>query len=366
MIEKDLTLLDYSPASTLVLGEHIPEKPKYPVINAHTHLGLRIKRPKALEDRIVRALAPLHVPVKKTLEQFRRKYKTRSIDEVIRTMDTCNVEKLVDLDGIAPLKEYSKIYEEYPDRFMIFHVLRFEDIDAPNYGGKKAAELEQAVSDGARGLKIHKVLGLTVRDRSSRIVPVDDSRFDPVFEKAAELDVPILLHVSDPASFFLPVDRHNPSYVILRYWYPEWSFYGPEYPDKMEILKQRDNVLERHPETIFIGAHHGNYPENLGYVASLLDRYDNFYVEFSARYKTLGLQPYTTRRHFIKYQDRILFGTDGCPNIPQYRAYFRFLETEDEYFDGRPWGDRIYGINLPDGVLEKIYRKNAEKIIPHY
>ncbi|MCW4019796.1 MAG: amidohydrolase family protein [Candidatus Bathyarchaeota archaeon] len=364
MVEENLLFKDYKPVSTLVLDEHVPDKAKYPLINAHTHLGLRIKRPKEMEDMIAQALAPVHVPVKKTLEQFRRKYKSRPIEKVIETMDACNVDKLVDLDGISPLREYVKIYADSPDRFIIFYVLRFEDIDDPKYGEKKATELEEAVSNGARGLKIHKVLGLTIRDKPGRIVAVDDSRFDPVFEKAGDLGVPVLIHVSDPAAFFLPVDRHNPSYVILKYTSPEWSFYGPEYLDKWEILRQRDNVLERHPKTIFIGAHQGNYPENLGYVASLLDKYDNFYVEFSARYRTLGLQPYTARKHFIKYQDRILFGTDGCPNTLQYQTYFRFLETEDEYFDGRPWGDRIYGINLPDNVLAKIYRKNADKIIP--
>jgi len=360
----DLLLRDYEPFSTLVLEEHVPSEAKYPLVNAHTHLGLRIKRPRILEDMIARALAPVHLPFNNTVEQLKQRYKPCPIGEVTRTMDACNVAKLVDLDGVSPLNEYSKIYEDYADRFAVFYVLRFEDVNDPHYGERKAAELEEAVSYGARGLKVHKVLGLTVKDTTGRVIPVDDPRFDSVWEKAGELGLPVLIHSSDPAAFFLPVDRHNPSYVTLRYDYPEWSFYGPDYPDKMKILRQRDNVLSKHPRTIFIGAHHGNYPENLAYVSALLEKHSNFYVEFSARYRTLGLQPYTARKHFVEYQDRILFGTDGCPSIAEYRTYFRFLETEDEYFDGRAWGDRIYAINLPDQVLEKIYRRNAEKIIP--
>jgi len=359
MSEEHLLLRDWRPKSTLVLDEHIPEKARYSAINVHTHLGFMVKRTPNVDSKIMRALGRSELSL-----SFKRLGRRYQIDEVIKIMDACNVKKVVDLDGVPPIKEYTKIYKDYPDRFIVFYILSFEDIDDPKYGEKRAEELEEAVSQGARGLKVFKELGLRVRDKSGRLVPVDDPRFDPVWEKAGELGVPVLIHTSDPASFFLPVDRFNPSYVTLRYNHPDWSFYGPQFPEKMELLKQRNNVIERHPKTIFIGAHHGNYPENLSYVSSLLDKYNNFYVEFSARLVPLGLQPYTARRHFIKYQDRILFGTDGCPDETQYRTYFRFLETEDEYFDGRPWGERIYGINLPDNVLEKIYRKNAEKIIP--
>mgnify|MGYP000091238986 CR=1 FL=1 len=360
MSDEDLFLRDWEPKSTLVLDEHIPEKARYPVINVHTHLGLRVKRTPNVDMKIARALGRSEISL--SFNQIRRRY---SIDEVIKIMDACNVEKIVDLDGVPPIKEYSKIYKDLPDRIIVFYILSFEDIDDPKYGEKRAAELEEAVSQGARGLKVFKELGLKIKDKTGRLVPVDDPRFNPIWEKAGELSIPVLIHTSDPVAFFLPVDRFNPRYVVLRYRHPEWSFYGPQYPGKMDLLKQRNKVIENHPKTIFIGAHYGNYPENLGYVSSLLDKYDNFYVEFSARLSPLGLQPHTARRHFIEYQDRILFGTDGCPDMSQYRTYFRFLETDDEYFDGHPWGERIYGLNLPDNVLEKIYRKNAEKIIPN-
>ena len=358
--EEDLLLKDWRPKSTFVLEEHIPEKAKYPVINVHTHLGTMVKRTISAEQvvqRLARALG------RKSSEDLRKEVKPRyTIEELVKIMDECNVERLVDLDGIPPLKEYLKIYKDYPDRFTVFYVLSFEDVDDPKYGEKRAAELEEAVSQGARGLKVHKVLGLTIRDKKGRVIPVDDPRFDPIWEKAGELGIPVLIHSSDPAAFFLPVDRFNPYYVTLKYSHPNWSFYGPQFPEKMEILKQRDHVLEKHPKTIFIGAHYGNYPENLNYVSSVLDKYDNLYIDCS-RMPWLGLIPYSSRRHFIKYQDKILFGTDSADK-DHWRTYFQFLETDDEYFDGRPWGDRIYGIYLPDDVLEKVYWKNAEKIIP--
>jgi predicted TIM-barrel fold metal-dependent hydrolase len=359
MPEDHLLLRDWRPRSTLVLEEHIPERARYPAVNVHTHLGLNLRRVPRVDEKIAQALLR-----NETSFSFRKRRRRYAVDEIIEIMDACNVERVIDLDGVPPVKDYMKPYRDYPDRFTVFYILSFEGIDDPKYGEKRAEELEEAVSQGARGLKVFKELGLKVRDKSGRLIPVDDPRFNPVWEKAGELGVPVLIHTSDPAAFFLPVDRFNPRYVTLRYTRPDWSFHGPDYPEKMELLRQRDNVIKRYPKTIFIGAHHGNYPENLKYIASLLEKYRNFYVEFSARLSPLGLQPYTARSHFIKYQDRILFGTDGCPTVQQYRTYFRFLETYDEYFDGHPWGERIYGIGLPDDVLEKIYRKNAERIIP--
>ncbi|OPZ81037.1 MAG: methionyl-tRNA synthetase [bacterium ADurb.Bin431] len=149
---------------------------------------------------------------------------------------------------------------------------------------------------------------------------------------------------------------------------PEWSFYGDQYPEKEEILAARNRVIARHPNTIFIGAHFGNLPEDLATVAGWLESWPNFYVDIDARISELGRQPYSARRFFLKYQDRILFGTDTPCRADAYRLYFRFLETDDEYIDPTPahklqgrW--MIYGLYLPDEVLEKIYNKNALKIL---
>jgi predicted TIM-barrel fold metal-dependent hydrolase len=220
---------------------------------------------------------------------------------------------------------------------------------------------------GARGLKIAKDLGLSFKDKSGKLIPVDDPRIDPIWEKCGELGIPVEIHVSDPKAFFTPVDEFNERYDELGA-HPGWSFYGDEFPSKEEILAQRNRVIARHPNTIFIGAHMGNLPEELHIVANWLDVYPNFYVDIDARISDIGRQPYTARKFLIKYQDRVLFGTDTPCNAEAYRIYYRFLETDDEYFD--PAGGHhlqgrwmIYGVHLPDEVLEKIYNKNALKIL---
>jgi predicted TIM-barrel fold metal-dependent hydrolase len=176
-----------------------------------------------------------------------------------------------------------------------------------------------------------------------------------------------MIHVSDPKAFFTPLDRYNERYDEL-ITHPGWLFYGKDYPSKDEILAQRNRVIARHPNTIFIGAHMGNLPEELDRVGEWLDQYPNFYVDIDARISELGRQPYTARKFMLKYQDRVLFGTDTAPNAEAYRIYYRFLETDDEYFD--PSGGHhlqgrwmIYGVHLPDEVLEKIYNKNAQRIL---
>jgi predicted TIM-barrel fold metal-dependent hydrolase len=181
--------------------------------------------------------------------------------------------------------------------------------------------------------------------------------------------VPVLIHTSDPAAFFQPTDRHNEHYLTLRRA-PDWSAAG-SYFSKKQLLEQRERLVSRHRNTTFICAHVANYPENLAFVSAFLEKNPNAFIDISARIDELGRQPYSARRFFIRHQDRVLFGTDMPLRTDIYRCYYRFLETEDEYFDypdyvgiwGRSrWG--IYGLHLPDEVLEKIYRTNALRIIP--
>ena len=332
----DLKLLDWRPKSQMVVKETIVLKPKYPVIDIHNHLG-------ALEN------------TKKYLEE----------------MDKAGVWKCVSLDGNSKddvYIEHLRVSQSVSkDRFIVFFRPDFSKIDEPDFGRKEAEKLEKAVKMGARGLKIAKNLGLTEKDKSGKLIPVDDPRIDPIWAKCGELGIPVMIHVSDPKAFFTPVDKYNERYDELGA-HPNWSFYGDEYPSKEEILAQRNRVIARHPETIFIGAHMGNLPEELHTVAKWLEVYPNFYVDIDARISELGRQPRTTREFLIKYQDRVMFGTDTPPNAEAYQIYYRFLETDDEYFD--PAGGHhlqgrwmIYGVYLPDEVLEKIYNKNALKIL---
>jgi len=215
---------------------------------------------------------------------------------------------------------------------------------------------------------VTKEVGLFFKDSDGRYIPVEDERLFPIWRRAGELGKPVLIHVSDPVAFFLPVDERNEHYLTLQE-FPAWSFYGSFY-SKWELLEQRNRVIATHSQTRFILPHVANNPEDLDSVARLLDRFPNVVIDFSARIDELGRQPYTARDFFIAYQDRILFGIDMPVRADIYRCYFRFLETRDEYFEypdyiGR-WGYsrwRIYGLGLPDEVLRKIYFENAERVI---
>lgn len=334
--ENDLKLVDWQPKSQLVVKETKILKPKFPVIDIHNHLGNLSNTEKYLEE-----------------------------------MNEAGVWMCVSLDGRSKDDAYKKHLEVSgsvsTERFLVFFVPDFSKIDEPDFGKKEAQKLEESVKMGIRGLKVAKSLGLTIKDKSGKLVPVDDPRLDPIWAKCGELGIPVMIHVSDPKAFHTgPIDRYNERYDELSR-HPNWSFYGGGYPSKDEILEQRNRVIARHPNTIFIGAHMGNLPEELGRVSMWLEKYPNFYVDIDARISELGRQPYTARRFMIQYQDRVLFGMDDAPNAEKYRGYFRFLETDDEYFESVPAGKQgrwmIYGLYLPDGVLEKIYNKNALKIL---
>lgn len=335
----DLRLLDWQPVSQMVVSETRIEKAKFPVIDVHNHLGDLAKTQQYLDE-----------------------------------MDKAGVWKCVSLDANSKddfYKEHLKVSEGISkDRFILYFRPDWVRIDEPDFGKKEAAKLEGAVKMGIRGVKVSKALGLAHRDKNGKLIRVDDPRLDPIWAKCGELGIPVEIHVSDPKAFFTPLDEKNERYDELGA-HPDWSFYGGDYPAKDEILDARNRVIKKHANTIFIGAHFGNLPEDLNKVGQWLDEYPNFYVDVDARISELGRQPYTARKFMIKYQDRILFGTDTEPNAEAYRLYFRFLETDDEYIDPAPAHQQqgrwmIYGLYLPDEVLEKIYNKNALAIFDKF
>jgi len=333
----DLKLLDWQPKSMLVVKETRIVKPRFPVIDLHNHLR-----------------------------------DLKKAEYYLSEMDKAGVLMCVSLDGRSAgdfYKEHLKVSQSISkDRFLVFFSPDFSRIDEPDFGKKEAAKLEEAVRLGAKGLKIFKTLGLELKDKTGKLIPVDDPRIDPIWAKCGELGIPVMIHVSDPKAFFTPVDKYNERYDELGA-HPDWSFVGEKYIySKEEILAQRNRVFAKHPNTIFIGAHVGNLPEELGIVSIWLEQYPNFYVDIDARISELGRQPYTARKFMIQYQDRITFGTDTPPDAEAYFSYYRFLETDDEYIDpssGHHLQGRwmIYGLYLPDEVLEKIYNKNALKIL---
>jgi predicted TIM-barrel fold metal-dependent hydrolase len=303
--------------------------------------------------------------------------------ELLAVMDRRNIQTMVNLTGgVGPgLEDSIRHYEAAaPGRFVTFTEPSFYRIQEPGFAKWQAEEVARAKSAGARGVKVLKTLGLFLREPigTGPLVKVDDPRFDPLWEAAGALGLPVAIHVSDPEAFFLPTDRFNERYEELSN-HPDWSFHGRDYPSNQELLEARNRVLARHPRTTFVVLHVGNNAENLAYVSECLDRFPNMNVEIGARIGELGRQPRTSRRFFDRYQDRILFGTDAVPHgneTPQqvfgdqlYEIYYRCLETEDEYFDYAPaavppqgrW--RIYGLGLPEPILKKVYHDTAARIL---
>ena len=303
--------------------------------------------------------------------------------ELLAVMERKNIRAMVNLTGgyEKGLAETVARYDRpYPGRFYTFAEPSYSRFKERDYPKLQAQAIEQAHRDGARGLKILKTLGLYLRENitSGSLVKIDDARFDSMWDACAQLNIPAAIHVSDPIAFFTPTDRFNERYEELNN-HPDWSFYGGDFPTNEELLAARNRVMGRHPKTQFVVLHVGNFAEDLQNVSDNLERYPNMFVDIAARIGELGRQPRTARRFFDKYQDRILFGTDATPHgddYPQqvfndklYEIYFRFLETEDEYFDYAPakvppqgrW--KIYGINLPDSILSKVYYENAVRVL---
>jgi predicted TIM-barrel fold metal-dependent hydrolase len=297
-----------------------------------------------------------------------------SVEELLTMMDEMNVGVIVDLDGMENkemlITHIERFKAKAPDRF--YHMggidwSKWEE-KGSKFGDWAAKQVEEQVKLGASGIKIWKNLGLHIKDPQGNLVKVDDPRLDPIFETAASLKIPVYMHISDPVAFFDPVDQFNERIDDLGE-HPEWSFFGPQFPSFLEVIEQFASRIRRHKKTQFIGCHVASYAENLTWVSSLLDECPNLCVDISERIGELGRQPYTTRKFFIQYADRIIFGIDRLPDKVWYQIYARFLETDDEYFNYDPtypprqgrWF--IYGIYLPDEVLGKVYYKNLSRIL---
>jgi predicted TIM-barrel fold metal-dependent hydrolase len=351
-----LDINEYQPKSMLSVEETPVERSRFPVIDFHTHLTFGREG----AARVNFSMPPA---------------------ELLEVMDRRNVRTMVNLTGGAGagVKPFVEALDRaHPGRFITFTQPFYRQMAEPAYAKAQADGIAAAKQAGARGLKILKSLGLVVRDADKRLIKVDDPRFDPMWEACGALNMPVAIHVSDPAAFFLPTDRFNERFEELNN-HPNWSFHGRDFPSNEELLAARDRVFARHPKTQFVALHVGHFSENLAHVGESLDRFPNMHVDIAARVGELGRQPRTARKFFERYQDRILFGTDAVPmgfSTPQqifgdelYRIYYRFLETQDEYFDYAPapvppqgrW--RIYGIGLPEAILRKVYYDNAARLM---
>ena len=359
-----LPLSEYQPKSMLHVRETRVERARFPLIDIHTHISVSANSEHGVDIGAERNY--LGTP-----------------EELLTVMDRKNIRSMVNLTGgfeNGLTDVISRYDQRFPDRFYSFAEPSYARFLEPNYPRLQADAIETAHRAGAKGLKILKTLGLYLRENiiSGKLVKIDDARFDPMWDACGQLNMPVAIHVSDPIAFFTPTDRYNERYEELNN-HPDWSFYGHDFPSNAELLDARNRVFARHPKTQFIALLAGNFAEDLGHVSESLDHYPNMSIDIAARIGELGRQPRTARRFFDKYQNRILFGTDATPHgdeTPQqifndklYEIYYRFLETGDEYFDYAPanvppqgrW--RIYGIELPEAILKKVYNGNAARLL---
>jgi predicted TIM-barrel fold metal-dependent hydrolase len=270
------------------------------------------------------------------------------------------------------------------DKFEFFVNVSWNRVEEPGWGDFEADRFEREVGFGAKGIKFFKAMGLGARDADEKLIPIDDPRFDPIMQRAAKLNAVVAIHVGDPKAFFEPPTPQNERYDELKLA-PDWSFYGQDYPSFMQIWRQAERLIARHPATTFLLIHLG-MSEDLDYMEKLLDAHPNVYVDTSARVPEFGRHPADkTRRFFVKFQDRILFGTDLAVSpdnwqlgsvsetpvgledaVKFYQAHFRFFETDQKQIEhptpiqGR-W--KVDAINLPREVLRKLYYDNAERLI---
>jgi len=364
--KEPLALSDFRPKSMLHVKETQVAKARFPVIDVHSHLSWTAKGDKGVStgDKVTLSITG---------------------KDALAIMDRKNVRTMVNLTGGtgAGLEETIAAFDKtHPGRFLTCAEPSYGSFLETRYPQIQADAIAAAAKAGAHGLKVLKTLGLYLREQltDGPLVKVDDKRFDPMWEDCAAHHQPVFIHIGDPEAFFLPVDCTNERWDELGH-HPDWSFYGKDFPSFKELMDARDRVFARHPKTSFVALHVGHDAENLEFVAQSLDKFPNMTVELGARIGELGRQPRTARRFFEKYQDRILFGTDAVPppdgdNYPQqvfkdelYEIYYRFLETEDEYFDYAPapvppqgrW--RIYGVGLPEAILKKVYFGNAVRVL---
>ena len=329
------SIIDYRPRTTLKVEEHKVPKARYPVIDSHNHTTVN----------------------------------AGNVEQLIKEMDALNLRVLINLSGgnAEAVKQKMDFIRssKYPDRFRVFANVNWNNADAPGWGEKAVADLEQAVKNGALGLKIAKGLGLDARKTDGSRLHVDDPLLKPVWDLCARLNIPVIIHTAEPQELFSPLDMKNERWLELAL-FPDRRNYGPNDPSFEQLVGERDRMYAANPKTRYIGAHFNWYGNDLTRAAKQLDERPNLVLEVGAVLYDFGRQPRAAREFFIKYQDRILFGKDAY-EASEFPYYWRVFETNDEYFDYYRnyhafW--KLYGMGLPDTVLKKLYYQNALRWTP--
>ncbi|EDY84843.1 Amidohydrolase family [Verrucomicrobiia bacterium DG1235] len=325
----------YDPPSSLVVPETIITRAKFPFIDVHSH-------------------------------QWRMA--DQNLSQLASEMDEMNMSIMVNLSGRGgqQLKAMTdNVARQFPNRFVVFTNLDFDNVDEPDWQEHALAQLETDFKNGAKGLKVYKSLGMRNTDTKGNRVAVDDPRLNPIWAKCGELGIPVLIHSADPKQFWQDHDEQNERWLELK-THPRRKRSDTDPAPWEQIMAEQHRMFKKHPGTNFINAHMGWHANDLEKLGQLLDDIPNMHVGIAAVIAELGRQPRAANHFFEKYQDRILFGKDAY-NPAEFHTYFRVLESDDEYFPYYKryhafW--RMYGLDLPDEILKKVYYKNALRIIP--
>ncbi len=326
-----LLLKDHAPQSLVVTQETFVQKAKYPAIDSHVHVVARTPK---------------------------------DIDEWIRTMDEVGIETSVVLTA-ATGKDFANwvklLKKAHPKRFQLYCGMDLTDIENKDFPMRLVKQLEECHEMGAVGVGeiSDKGTGIT-RDADlppeKRLHP-DDARLDEFWEKCAELNMPVNLHVADHPSCWTPLDVYQERTPD----YQHFNLFDKNVPAFSELIDKRNRTLAKHPDTIFVACHMGNQGHDLTSLSQAMDKYPNLYLDTSARDYELGRTPRSSAKFLNKYRDRIIFGTDMGRQKSMYQIHWRLLETDDEYIPGRV-GWRYYGLDLPGETLKAIYRDTAKRI----
>ena len=348
-VQKKNNLMDieeYSPVTSLVVEKNKINRSKYPFIDVHSH-------------------------------QWDMSFS--NLEKLVSEMDSLNMGFMINLSGsglatfvgnqslmdLNLRKSLTNIKKSFPDRFGVFVNIDFNKIDNKDFAKNSVNIIKDAVSNGAIGLKVYKNLGLSLKDASGKRVKVDDPRLSPIWDICGQLNIPVLIHSGEPSPFFDPIDKYNERWLHARQ--KPGSFRpSDKYPTFKTVMDEQFNMFKSHPNTTFINAHMGWMANDLNKLEDHLDNLPNVYTEIGAVIGELGRQPRRARKFFIDYQDRVMFGKDTYKKS-EFDVYFRVLETSDEYFDyyrKRHGLWKMYGLDLPDEVLKKLYYKNALKLFP--
>jgi predicted TIM-barrel fold metal-dependent hydrolase len=349
-----IMLNEFRPVSRLEIPNEEKTVSKFPVIDFHMHLGRTIfENNPAMQGN-----------------KYRKKIEP---GEVYESTNKFNIRHVVSLDGWPDerLDQHIKAYvDKWPGRFSVFTRIDYDRAQEPGFDKWVDNHLDAYVKKGVTGIKIAKNLGLVYKTKDGKFLLPDDDRLAPIWQGAAKYNIPVLIHVADPVAFFDKVIDHNNERFVELDEHPSWVYGTRDCPGFRQLLDCQENLLRKNPDTRFVVAHVGSHAENLKNVGRMLDTYPNMYVDTAERIAELGRQPYSSRDFLIKYQDRVLYGTDLIPNATNISGNYRFFETKDEHFYYNSWDEHnqgnwnIYGVYLPDDVLKKIYYENALKVAP--